>query len=87
MFLLIKKSNLARFYKDSIIFGKVMAFLVLMIIYKDIAEFSISRATLLEENACKFRTVIDIDFFFQIRMMNWLHTFIKRGAIKTVLWG
>ena len=64
MFLLIKTSNLARFYKDLIIFGKVIAFLVLMIIYKDIAEFSICRATLLEENACKFGTVIDIDLIF-----------------------
>ena len=54
MFLLVKTSNLARFYKDPIIFGQVIAFLVLMIIYKDIAEFSICRATLLKENAGKF---------------------------------
>ena len=64
MFLLVKTSNLARFYKDPIIFGQVIAFLVLMIIYKDIAEFSISCATLLEENARKFGTVIDIDLIF-----------------------
>ena len=64
MFLLVKTSNLARFYKDPIIFGQVIAFLVLMIIYKDIAEFSICRATLLEENARKFGTVIDIDLIF-----------------------
>ena len=64
MFLLIKTSNLAWFYKDLIIFGKVIAFLVLMIIYKNIAEFSKSRATLLEENARKFGTVIDIDLIF-----------------------
>ena len=35
-----------------------------MIIYKDIAEISICRATLLEENARKFGTVIDIDLIF-----------------------
>ena len=64
MFLLIKISNLARFYKDPIIFGQVIAVLVLMIIYKDIAEFSISRATLLKEIARKSRTVIDIDSIF-----------------------
>ena len=33
-------------------------------IYKDITEFSISRATLLEENARKSGTVIDIDLIF-----------------------
>ena len=64
MFLIVKTSNLARFYKDPIIFGQVIAFLVLMIIYKDIAEFSISRDTLLKENARKFGTVIDIDLIF-----------------------
>ena len=68
MFLLVKTSNLARFYKDPIIFGQVIAFLVLMIIYKDIAKFSICRATLLEENARKFGTVIDIDLIFFLNL-------------------
>ena len=68
MFLLVKTSNLARFYKDPIIFGQVIAFLVLMIIYKDIAEFSICRATLLKENARKFGTVIDIDLIFFLNL-------------------